>query len=438
MIRSISGLQTFQILRYSGQIAVAVLLAQSGIGRYSIGIYESLLLISGMTGFFWVGGLMNALIPRFRKSDEATQPRLLNSAFLTMLILSGLLFAGLRLFEAPLTNLLNRDSIPGYQLFTWFVLLNNPTFLLEYLLFLKPVGKGKSGTQLLIYGLLVFALQIVLIGLPAINGHPIESVVQGMVIFAGIKFGLLLLAIGPSLFKGLDREAWAGLMRLGSPIALSLLLGGISVYIDGLIVANRMGAESLAVFQYGARELPLVLLLANAFSAAAAGTIASDQKAGLAEIRDRSYVMLRWLFPLTVILMLLSPVLFPLVFTPEFKESWQIFNVYLLLLIPRLLFPQSVLTGRGDGWVLSGVSLVELVVNTALSLWWLQLFGIIGVAYATVAAHLLDKLMLIGHLHFRNQISPSTYIRVPAYLAYSAILAAVFLLSQYFGQQFFP
>ncbi|MBI1193185.1 MAG: hypothetical protein GC205_08420, partial [Bacteroidetes bacterium] len=69
-MKVIRSLQAFQVLRYAALLLTGVLLAKSPLDTDSIGLYEALLLVSGFTGFFWTGGLLNALVPLYRSSSR--------------------------------------------------------------------------------------------------------------------------------------------------------------------------------------------------------------------------------------------------------------------------------------------------------------------------------------------------------------------------------
>jgi len=127
--------------------------------------------------------------------------------------------------------------------------------------------------------------------------------------------------------------------------------------------------------------------------------------------------------------MFAAPVLFPIVFNPDFKDSALIFNIYLLLLISRVLFPQTILIGLKKTGFILWVSVIELVINVALSLILVQIMGLIGVAVATVIAFACEKIMMISYNYFQLKIPLSSYLNVRMYVLYSGLLVGSFLLS---------
>ncbi|MBI1193577.1 MAG: hypothetical protein GC205_10430, partial [Bacteroidetes bacterium] len=351
---------------------------------------------------------------------------LLGEALRSAMLVNTGLVAVLALFPGVWTGLLGlNDSSPQlWGLFCGFVFFNNPAYLTEYVYLLRDQSRS-----LLIYGIAVFVLQLAAVGLPPILGYGLEYCVAGMAGAAMLRWLWLLRLLGPAWRMRSHQTNRNALRRTAIPLAGSLLLGGTAVYLDGFIVAGAMGKEALAVFRYGARELPLVLLLANAFSTAASAEVADDLVAALRLIRERSQAMLKRFVPISVALLLSSHWWFPKVFRPEFAPSHSVFNIYLLLLIPRLLFPQTVLTGLGKTKVMFWISGFELALNASLSLLLVGPFGMQGVAWATVLAHFADKLLLMAYNYRVLKLRPSTYVNGPAFIGYSLILALAYLAS---------
>jgi len=68
-------------------------------------------------------------------------------------------------------------------------------------------------------------------------------------------------------------------------------------------------------------------------------------KSNQEKIRHNIQNLGSWLFPLSGIMMIVSHRVFPVIFNVNFSGSATIFNIYLLLIVSRLLFPQIILIG---------------------------------------------------------------------------------------------
>jgi hypothetical protein len=405
--------QWFQGMRYLGPLGIGIAFAKGPLSRAEIGVWESLLLLSGMTAFFWVGGLLGTLVPRYRKAGPLGRKALLAGSFWSAVLLNSILVAALALLGPDTIGpLLGQETLPAFGIFLGFVALNNPAFLAEYVYLLDERPRALIG-----YGLASTLTLWAAVLIPVFAGLGLSGALSGMFIHSVLRFawlfGLLHRRLGGLLWRKPPRRLWQGHVRLASSLAGSLLLGGAGAYADGMIVIRHLGPDALALFQYGARELPMVYLLANAFSTAAAADVAARADEGLALIRSRSSAWTKRFLLVGIGLMWTSYWWYPLIFSASFQASHQVFNVYLLLIVPRLLFPQTVWTGlernRPQLWVAG----FELLLNIGLSLLLVPHFGLVGVAWATVFAHWADKLLLMLWLHREQGIAPQRYADLP-------------------------
>ena len=115
------------------------------------------------------------------------------------------------------------------------------------------------------------------------------------------------------------------------PLILNVFLGSVMDMIDGLFVAHYFDEAFFPIFRYGAREMPFSNLL---FSALSAAMIPFLIKNGMSsgEVKVRVIRLMHFVFPVAIVLMLLSPLIFPIVYSVSLKQSAFIFNIYLLIL----------------------------------------------------------------------------------------------------------
>jgi O-antigen/teichoic acid export membrane protein len=221
-------------------------------------------------------------------------------------------------------------------------------------------------------------------------------------------------------------------LYLGLPLILTSLISGSAQYTDGIIVsAVYRDPGMFAWFRYGAKEFPLVLMLANGLSNAMLPEFSTRtrMKESLAKIRAKSKNLMHICFPATMFIMLFARWIYPRMFTPEFQKSADIFLVYSLLVIPRLVFPQTVIVGRKKTNISLIAALLELGLNIPLSLLMIRWgYNIVGVALATFLVYLAGKIFLAGYLWLKMKIKPSEYIPLKIYMFYSSLLILLFVL----------
>jgi O-antigen/teichoic acid export membrane protein len=221
-------------------------------------------------------------------------------------------------------------------------------------------------------------------------------------------------------------------LYLGLPLILTSLISGSAQYTDGVIIsAVYRDPGMFAWFRYGAKEFPLVLMLANGLSNAMLPEFSTRtmMRESLAKIKVRSKKLMHICFPATMVIMLFARWMYPRIFTPEFQKSADVFLIYTLLVIPRLIFPQTIIVGRKKTHITLISSLLELALNIPLSLMMIKWgYDIVGVALATFIVYLLGKVFLAGYLWVKMNIKPTEYIPLKIYLLYSSLLALLFVL----------
>ena len=215
------------------------------------------------------------------------------------------------------------------------------------------------------------------------------------------------------------------------PLILTFLISGSAQYIDGIIISARYADPGVfAMYRYGAKEFPLVLLLANGLSNALLPLFSTREgmRGALVTLRHRSDRLINYLFPLSIATMLVARWVYPRLFTPEFTRSADVFMIYLLLIIPRLVFPQTILIGRKKNKSNTHIAAVEIAVNVPLSLLLIKPYGVVGVALATFIVYSLEKVFLIWYVWKKMKIRPAEYIPVASWLIWSALLVLLFVL----------
>ncbi|MBI1225549.1 MAG: hypothetical protein GC192_09970 [Bacteroidetes bacterium] len=217
---------------------------------------------------------------------------------------------------------------------------------------------------------------------------------------------------------------------LAWPLLLFAAIGKGAEYVSGFSASVLFQDEKIfAIFRYGAREMPLAVLMVGALSLALIPELAENQVLGLERIKSQTKKLSHLLYPLSMATMLTSPFLFPFFFNDDFKPSARIFNIFTLLLSSRILLPQTVAMGAGKNKILVISALAELLVLITLCFWWGKIFGIEGIAWAAVAAFMVDRVVLIWYNWRVLHIHPSQYIDVKTWAVYNTALVAIFLIS---------
>ncbi len=382
-----------------------------------------------MVSFFWVSGVINSMLAIYPKKSAEEQKQILLGTFLSLSLFSLIAGAFLYFFSQNVLAFLHKQS--GNHLIVLsiiYLLLSGPSFVVEYVLFLN----NKKNT-IIIYGAVSALLATCLALVPALLHCNIEYSMLGLVVLAGLKLIYTLFVLqqfatlkpnASALTKAVTEN-----LKLSAPLIASIFVSGSAEYIDGLIVKSKFDDMFFAVYRYGAKELPVLLIVANTFSTAMIPSIAANLEDGLKELKEKSARMMHIFFPLTIVLLPLSPYLFKYVFNESFIYSSLIFNIYLLLAIPRVLFPQTVLTGMQKNPFLLLSSILEIIINVSLSIYLAGIMGLPGIAIGTFVAYLFDKLFLMAVNRFYFGIPVSKYVRLTPYFVYVVLTFVSFFCS---------
>ncbi len=424
----LNALQTFQLLRFATTLFIGILLAKFfQLPTVDIALYEVLLFLGNFLTFFWISAGIKSLLSQFSKEEE--QGALVVNIALLLTLLGVLAAAVLYFCQAFIVQRFTQfENIEHIGLISLFLIFNVPAALIEYIYLLQKKEKA-----ILWYGGVIFSTQLLVIVLPLTFNWGLAGIFQGLVLWAILKFIWLLkllLSIHNPSAKWFDWTQQKTILSLMFPLSLHMLIGGGMEYVDGFIVTSYFTDNStFAIFRYGARELPLVTILASALTATLIPLAVENQSLAIPKIRKEVDKIANWLFPITMVLMLTSPYIFPFVYNESFAQSARVFNVYLLIISSRLLLPQVIIYAQRHNFVLVWTAVIEVFINLGLSFYLVRDYGLEGIAFATVIAYLVNKLILIGYNYFTFKIPLTDYLNIPRFLVLNGVLSFIFWMS---------
>jgi O-antigen/teichoic acid export membrane protein len=417
--------QIFQILKYGSSVIISIGLAKSYLSLSELGNFESFIFYSSTISFFWITGITQALIVLYPGSQLLVNTK--NSYYFSCLLLITAFSIIFNLSFSILSNLSfsNLFSAGHFRLFVIYSLINPATFLVDYILLLE-----KRYKSLIFYGIITLFVPAALITLPAITKLDLSWCFYGLIIWSVIKlYYLIRLILKYSLIE-IKKPEIAQFLKQSSPLIIASLITGSYAYIDSLIISIKFDSNTFAIFRYGAREFPLFLIVANSFGTSMIPLLSRKEKfeSNLTMIKDKSRKMIYYSFPVALILLISSQFLFSWIFNVKLTQSYQVFDIYLLLVISRFVFPQSVLMGLRKNFTILKVSFAELMVNISASLILVYFIGYQGVAYGTVIAYYFEKTILTIILKRKYKIQATSYIAAKELIVASIILSSAFIL----------
>jgi O-antigen/teichoic acid export membrane protein len=434
-IDNISGLQFFQLMKPVIFLIISIIFTKSHLTRAEIGSFEMFMFIAGLLTFFWVTGIIQSLLPLYHRNktfrelgDDRTgkSPEIFNT-FLLLCLFSLLFFAFGHSIKNNFSVFHFTGNVPFLNLLLLYILLSSPVCLIEYIYLLN-----NRAYRIFQYGLYTYSAQLILIITPIILGKDIIWSIYGLLLITGIRWIWLIILLRRYSEIRISYKFMKEHLYLALPLILTTLISGSAQYTDGVIVsAVYRDPAMFAWFRYGAKEFPLVLMLANGLSNAMLPEFStrSRMRESLVKIKIKSEKLMHLLFPITMLIMLFARWFYPRIFNPDFEPSSGIFLVYSALIIPRLVFPQTILVGRKKTQITMIAALLELALNIPLSLLMIKWgYKIVGVVLSTFIVYTIGKMFLIGYVWIKLKIKPYEYIPLKVYAIYCALLTALFIL----------
>ena len=393
------------------------------------------LFIAGLLSFFWVTGIIQSLLPlyhrnrtyrKFGDNGSTKSPEIFN-AFLLLCFFSVLFFALGHSLKNSISVFHFSGNVPYINLLLLYLMLSSPVCLIEYIYLLN-----NRSYRILQYGLYTYTAQLLMVIVPVLAGKDIIWSIYGLLAITGIRWIWLIILLKRYSEMKVSFEFMKEHLYLGTPLILTALISGSAQYTDGIIISAVYRDPAIfAWFRYGAKEFPLVLLLANGLSNAMLPEFStrSMMKESLAKIKYKSKRLMHLLFPLTMVIMLFARWFYPRMFNPDFEKSSGIFLVYTLLIIPRLIFPQTIIVGRKKTQITLIAAVLEIVLNITLSLLMIKWgYGIVGVAVSTLFVYCISKIYLAGYVWVKMKIKPAEYIPLRVFIIYTILITVLFLL----------
>lgn len=423
------ALQLFHLLRQSSSILTAILLTKHTLALEDIGAYEMLMYLGYILSFWWVSGLVQGLLTQHPQLPPIEQKQLIFNAYLLFLALSLGLFVLLSCFQSFILQILvGQNEVRYFSIFLLYALLNFPAYLLENIMLLQEKPK-----EILWYGVFSFLIQPTFVLLPIYAGWDFRWSIVGLATAAGLKHLWLFIHILQNSIWKIRIDFVKNWALIALPLVLYALLGGFNTAFDNWLVNyHYKGDEAIfATFRYGAQELPLTIALTNALGTAMLPEVQKDLKTALEAIKNKSRHLFHLLFPITIGLVFAGKWLFPWIFNETFAGSVAIFNIYLLILISRVIFSRSILIGLQANKQILIISLIELIINAVASFILVQYLGLVGIALGTLIAYTLEKILLCAYLYARFRIPVHAYTDLRWLAGYVFILLICYYFSSF-------
>jgi O-antigen/teichoic acid export membrane protein len=420
------------LLRFICFLAISIYFTKVPLSNRNIGDWELMLYISGALSFFWVTGILQSFLPLSKRSLAFVQhkrvdgksPELFN-AFVLLLVFS-VAFAFLILLMSNYNHTHSESPrIPYPYLLVIYFILSNTSPLIEHIFLIQDKPK-----HIFWYGVISTLVQICAVCVPVMSGFGLESAIWGLIAANLLRFLYLMFLLYRYAEFKLSMPFILNNLYVGYPIIFSTLLSGSTQYVDGLVATLAFNPEDFAIFRYGCKELPFVVMMTAGLNNALipSFSVKKDIPRILEEIKVKSLRQMHILFPLSIMIMIFSKWIFGHIFNTNFYRAADVFMVYQLMIISRIVFPQTILIGLKKTGILMWAAILEIILNIAASLFFIQYYGVVGIALGSGLIHILEKFILMWYNYHKLGIAPKSYIPIFWYIFYSILIGIVFIL----------
>jgi O-antigen/teichoic acid export membrane protein len=437
-INIVFALQFSHILRFITFLVISSLFTKSSISHLSradIGDYELMMLMSAALSFFWVTGIIQSFLPLYnnnlvfpkRENEKLKSPEIFNTFLLLTFFSIGFALL-IYIFRNNIYVYKDLRQVPHINLLVIYFILSNITPLIEYIYYVR-----NRPYQIVNYVILTSVTTILFVCGPVILNWGIKMAIIGLIGINGIRLVWLLVLLKKYAEFKFSFKYLKTHFKLGLPLIGSYLLSGSSQYIDGFVASWLSDPASFALFRYG-KEQTFTKDLTSGLNNAKLTEFSTPERARRAmyDIKQRSLKLMHYLFPLSIVLMVFSKWIFNHLFTVEYHRSADIFVVYLLMVISRIMFPQTILIGMKKTRIVFWASLIEIILNIMLSLYLANTYngglGLVGIALGTVIIHIIEKIFLMLYNYYVLGISPHKYTPMRWFLFYTTLITIVFVL----------
>lgn len=416
--------QFYQVSRYITSLLLSIIMVKSALPSEQLGYYEMILFIIVSLSSAWSSGINNGVFSLYKKMTNDEKLNLPYNFVIVLAVLSFIFALVIILFKGTIsTTFTSIDNLPRLEWGAVYLFFSVPLIAIEGIKFLNNQYK-----KLTIYTLVTQLSILIVFIIVAMLRPSLDMFLLVLILWSAIKWIYLMFMVEIWKIKAFDFQFSKKIFQYSTPLILTMIFAMGMDIVDGIFVGHYFSPDYFSVFRYGAREMPLSALLLSSLSVALIPQINLSQDSH-DNLKRRTTQLLHILYPLSFVLMIVSPYVFPIFYSDMYKDSAYIFNIYLLILMSRILLPQTFTMALQKHNVILVSSILELLLNIILSFWFINIWGVYGLAMATVIAYFFQKVFLMFYNQKYLGIRLSSYINWNYYLFYNIILILLFIFT---------
>jgi O-antigen/teichoic acid export membrane protein len=413
---------------FAASFVIPVLLVRT-FNQTEFGTYKQLFLIYGTLYGLAQLGMAESLYYFVPRKPQDAGPYVANT--LITLAMAGLACMAVLWFSEDLIiSWLSNPQLADHVLLLGAFLV---LMLISAAFEIVMVARKQHLTAAWTYGASDLARTTLLV-IPAFVHGGLRGVLWGGVAFGGLRVIAMLIWLHREFGVDLrpDRRLWRYQLAYALPFALAVGIEVLQANLHSYVVASKFDAATFAIYAVGCLQIPLVDLIttsaANVMMVKMAEDGLHDQTATALELWHHTMSRLALLiFPLAVVLLMLSRDVIITLFTSTYVASVPIFMTWTLTIIPAVFCVDAVLRAYAQTRFLFAMNVLRLGLVVALISWCLSAFGLVGAVLVTLLATTIVRILSIVRIArlFRVAFTRILPWRHLAGIAVCAIVAAL-------------
>jgi len=387
---------------------VSVFLLSILLSRYlsldDYGSYLQVMLIATSVIYFSLMGIPSSIyyfVHRVKNKKQFIKRTILMIHVLAIVSSSIIL-----LMSGYISEFLNNSQLVDVAfVFVMFILFQIPIKIFEPLMISTDNILGFVKINIFFNILFFFAVAI-----PLVYYSDIDYVYYSMISFFILQYLVIHISIfreyvnldnaDSDEYKDIEHCSIMNQLKYSLPIGASGAIAELSRIVDKIIVSSYFSPAQLAIYARGAMEIPMLSVVINSLA-----NILMPNFVKSYENNDVEKILVYWhrstvliafvVYPLMILMIAIGDILIPMLFTEKFNDSIIIFQIYTFSLLFRITAYDSIVRAVGRTNVLLRVTFISLVLNTLLTIIFIELFGIIGAPFATFISILVVRLEML-------------------------------------------
>src|SRR5687767_698564 len=386
---------------FAASFIIPILLVRT-FNQAEFGTYKQLFLIYGTLYGLAQFGMAESLYYFVPRKPQEAGPYVANT--LLTLAFAGVACLGLLWFaEDRIVEWLSNPQLADHVVLLGAFLM---LMLISAAFEIVMVARKQHLTAAWTYGASDVARTILLV-IPAFVHGGLRAVLWGGVAFGVVRVIAMVYWLhreyGPDLRP--NRGLWKYQLAYALLFALAVGIEVLQANLHAYVVASKFDAATFAIYAVGCLQIPLVDLITTSAANVMMVKMAED---GLHEHRGTAlelwhHTMSRLallIFPLAVVLLLLSRDVIITLFTGTYVASVPIFMAWTLTIIPAVFCVDAVLRAYAQTRFLFAMNVIRLGLVVGLISWCLSAFGLVGAVLVTLLATSAVRVLSIARIAY--------------------------------------